>query len=295
MIFSRKYLIYIEITLIVYLLLYSFSYAQQKNNKTEMVDIKINSIPSEAGVYLNNYFIGHTPITFPAPIGHKIPIKLIKKKYVIWEKTILVDRDRVLLVELPLIVNSNQETNFHIKIQSNPHNAKVFINKKLIGHTPTAVIAQKGNKFNVLLKKKYYAYWERDIIVDENTELNARLIAIKDLKNQIFPVSINSHPVRAEVKINGRSAGYTPVAFNAPGGDTLNIALKSARYPLWEKSIIVSHDNKFSVDLTSLQKKRNWPLIGGGMAAIIGGIIYYLTSGSKSEQEISWPVPPGRP
>jgi hypothetical protein len=134
------------------------------------------------------------------------------------------------------------------------------------------------------------------------------LEVLKDIAQEIagrklHKVTIYSSPKGAEVILNNKPLGKTPLARQVVAGSNLKILIKNPGYKDWEKSLTVTKDEVLNIELLKLlnQKKKSssraWLWVAGGVgAAAIGATAFILTSsdnggGAKTESlpPFQWP------
>lgn len=268
-----------------------------KSISKKSVLIEISSFPTNAEIYLNNELIGNTPMKIPSFVGEPITLLIQKEFCKPWQKTLTPTENINFNISLPSIRESLIREH-SIIIQSKPAPADVYINEKLIGKTPTGFFIKHGKKVQIRLAKNGYAGWERTLIAQNDSLFKVNLISIWELRQNEYPVFINTWPQNARITINNRFIGHTPIGFKTRGGDTLITVLERKKYKPFPKDIFIDGKKSVIVDFTTVSKKSPWPWIGGTVAAVVGGVIYYLKYGETEPEPTTtetWPTPPGRP
>jgi hypothetical protein len=211
--------------------------------KTGAVCVK--SEPSNAKVLIDGNEIGNTPITISdlKPGMHSVDIKM--EGYVNWSKSLetIPDEDAVITAELQMEVGS-------ASINSEPINAKVIIDGKVVGDTPITLEDMKPATYNVEVKRDGYVDWAENIDVIANKEVT--IDAELQIKTGI--VCIKSEPSNSKVLIEGNEVGTTPVTLTDLMPGTFNVEVMMEGYESWEESVNVISDKKISLTV-ALQMK----------------------------------------
>lgn len=134
---------------------------------------------------------------------------------------------------------------------------------------------------------------ERSFNRNHQGEIDGLLEILKDIAQEIagrklYKLTIYSAPKGAEVMLNGKSLGATPLARQVLAGSSLKILVKSPGYQDWEKTLTVTRDEALNVEMVALKgakeksSSRRWLWIAGG-AATVGAAAYILTSSGGGE------------
>lgn len=110
-------------------------------------------------------------------------------------------------------------------------------------------------------------------------------------------LTLDSSPQGAEVFVNNKLAGKTPLAVNVPRGEEVNIIVRATGYEEWRKSLRMEKEMSLTAELSPLPEKsssKKWLWIAGGAAAL-GTATYFLLSpkenGNNAEglPPFAWP------
>jgi len=135
----------------------------------EKVTLTVNSTPSRATVFVDDKYVGVTPLTVKdlAP-GHHF-VKLTKRDHLPWTK----------LVEL-LYPNEKIDARLVLKpkgsivITSEPPEADVYIDGEYEGKTPLEKKNLDANPYSVRLEKEHYLPWETEVEVKAGQQVKVR-------------------------------------------------------------------------------------------------------------------------
>jgi len=183
----------------------SVSFANAKLEELDIEDpgnLYINSVPAGAKVYLNKVEQGITPISIDdvQPGGYQVEV--VHGLYLPESKFIEVKS------------NSYTKDNFKLKanfgklsISSTPTGAMLWINEKSVGKTPFEVSKYSAGRYSIkLIKEMHYEVTDTIEIKSEGGYVNTF-----KLKPQFGGARISSDPVGAELSIDGKVVGKTPV------------------------------------------------------------------------------------
>jgi TolB-like protein len=138
-------------------------------------------------------------------------------------------------------------------------------------------------------------------------KIDGLLDILKDIAQEIagrklYKLTIHSSPKGAEVILNNKYLGKTPLARQAVAGSNLKIWVKQAGYKDWEKTVTITKDEELNIEMKKLQgqkkksSSRAWLWVAGGVgAAALGATAYIMNSntggGKKSENlpPFQWP------
>ncbi|RIK53072.1 hypothetical protein DCC62_32580 [candidate division KSB1 bacterium] len=107
-------------------------------------------------------------------------------------------------------------------------------------------------------------------------------------------LKIYSSPSGAEVIINGKVMGKTPLTGNVPHASKLKIVIRREGYAEWQQSLTMENDSQLNAELAPLKagSSKTWLWVAGGVgAAAIGTTAYVLLSGRESNGGTSESLP----
>lgn len=130
---------------------------------------------------------------------------------------------------------------------------------------------------------------------------------LKDIAQEIagrklYKLTLYSSPKGAEVILNNKYLGKTPLARQVLAGSNLKIWVKAMGYQDWEKALTMTRDETLNIELEQLKRakvkssSRKWIWVAGGVgAAAIGATAYIATSLNKRDAQpgtlppLQWP------
>jgi TolB-like protein len=124
-------------------------------------------------------------------------------------------------------------------------------------------------------------------------------IALELAGKKSHKLTIYSAPEGAEVFVNNKVIGKTPLSRSVPTGSNFKIRIKYPGYKAWEKNLTMTRDEDLNVEMVAKAKSssRKWLWVAGGVSvAAIGATAYIMTSaddggGNKTESlpPFQWP------
>lgn len=163
--------------------------------------LSATSTPEGAGVYLNNNFLGKTPLTHKIADG-SYDIKLVFPGYQTYARRISIEKQETTLVQANL-----SEEYGTLQVQSTPAKAVVFLDGKRQGQmTPLEIQVRPGKYFVRVEKDRFYMY-EENVVVEQG---KTRVIEA-GLVRQVGRVVIETTPPAAKAYIGNDLLGTTPL------------------------------------------------------------------------------------
>ncbi|GAB6188496.1 hypothetical protein JCM30566_02350 [Marinitoga arctica] len=149
--------------------------------------VTFESTPT-AKLYINDIYLGETPISTILSLNKKYNIHLEKKNYLPLEKEIIITDENLAKISFEL------KKGIQLYIDSSPQNALVTINGKRMGYTPNTFTVSSGN-LKIILSKIGYISKELSINLDKKTEMkqlffelyeNSRIVKLNNSENMDF-------------------------------------------------------------------------------------------------------------
>ena len=224
--------------------------------------ISISSNPSGADIYLNGEYQGTTPKTISdvPPGDHKIELK--KSGYEDWSDSVSVRADETESVSAGLKPETVIQETGSISITSEPSGAEIYLDGKYQGTTPMTLSDVISGDHKIELKKSGYEDWSYSVSVkaDETESVSAGLKPETVITGSI---SITSEPAGAEIYLDGKYQGTTPMTLSDVISGDHKIKLKKSGYEDWSYSVSVKADEieYVSAELISPPLDSFYPII----------------------------------
>jgi len=164
-------------------------------------DLKVDSNPSGAEVFIDDDQKGTTPIALEnLPKGTR-KVMLKKKGFDSWQGTVeIVPLEKAhVSAELAAIYGS-------LKVISEPNGAEVLIGGKSVGKAPLMIEKVKKGKTNVEARKACFAMTKKAVTILAGQETNVRF----ELENVCGSIAVDSKPTEAMWYLDGKQMGITP-------------------------------------------------------------------------------------
>ncbi len=143
-----------------------------------------------------------------------------------------------------------------LEIVSNPGEADVFVDDRFVGKTPTDVDIYEFGEIKVVVKKDGYLDYEAVVDITEGYhELRVKL-------EKAGFLSINSMPLGAEVYINGKSVGKTPLVLPKMKREKYQVKLTLANYQDFEETVNLQELERVDLNVTLEKMKSKLTIFG---------------------------------
>jgi len=181
-------------------------------------DLRIESTPSNADVYIDGIYRGKTPLLIRNMLAKTYEIRLRYPGYQDLVQKVEVKEgreNRIVLSLLPLTGSLN--------INSNPQGAEVYLNGVYKGITPITIYELTPGKYQLQLRKSGYKDLITFVDVISGTVSNYNF----SLTPLLGSINVFSTPSNADVYINDVYKGKTPLSLSDlnPGYYTVRIVL----------------------------------------------------------------------
>jgi|GEM_PF-2925581 formylglycine-generating enzyme required for sulfatase activity len=199
----------------------------------------ITANPTESEIYIDNEKIGEGSVNKELSIGIEHHYKVLNKDYYSEEGTIVFLNVETKEIKVKL------EPNFGlITVTSEPYGADVLIDGKNVGKTPYVNQKISRGPHRVELRKEGYNGLVKVIKIragETNVELDSVALVPKEMK--YGALVINSTPQDADVVVDGREIGKTPIAVpNLLIGNHSVVLNKKGYFQITENVVILEND-----------------------------------------------------
>lgn len=184
--------------------------------------VEFRTEPPGAEVFLNGQALGRTPLG-PIPIRDdqaKGQLRLVLQGYETVQADLEAD-DKFLEYTL-------QRSPYEVKVATDPVGAEVILNGEAKGVSPLALAVPGSGAQELVLRLSGYEDWK--LSLDRDTPFPV----LVSLTPATFQASVTSEPKGAEVWVDGKAAGRTPLAsLQVAGGGAHDLRLKLTGYEDW--------------------------------------------------------------
>ena len=204
--------------------------------KTGSIDI--NSEPFDATILIDGNKIGSTPETIKnlKPGVHQVEVRA--DGFDNWSDSVEVTAEGKSVVTAIL-----QKASGSINIKSTPEGAKVFIDDKEVGITPTVLSSIPIGAHDIVVQSVGHECWKKSIIVKKEKELSLNAV----LQVNIGSINIESNPENAIIFIDGNEVGKAPKRFTDINAGIHEVEVVLEGYVTWEKTIKVKPEKETSL------------------------------------------------
>ena len=198
----------------------------------DWADIMIDSLPTEAEIWLNGEKRGVTPQSFELDTG-QYSLELRHKDYLPYVKDFFVDANQPIKLSVAELFTNPS----HLVITSTPPKATVEIAGKEHGITPFTLRLNPNIEHTITLTKPGFRSNQQKVTLKpgEQQNISANLEAI------LGTVVLNIEPQDAEVFINGKFMGSGDVKLFLPSASQ-RLEIRKSGYQVYEKMISPTPD-----------------------------------------------------
>ena len=192
--------------------------------------LTVSTMPDiSAEVYIDQKLVGTTPLRLEEVEPGIHDVRLLSDRYLAYDTEITVVGRRE-LNELSATLSPAWAL---VEVTSQPEGASISIDGELLGITPESVEVIQGYR-GLNVKKAGFKVFETNIDVVPGVDTVLPRIMLEKADGM---VSVNSTPTGANLTINGRYRGQTPVSLTLAPNEHYNIVLSKAGYEPFERNI----------------------------------------------------------
>jgi formylglycine-generating enzyme required for sulfatase activity len=205
----------------------------------------VTNPPTEAIVSINESEIG------PAPFG---PIELLPG-----EHSVSVRAERYLpysgVINVPgLGLHEQLSVQLvprwaEVVIDSEPAGARIYSGEEQVGETPATIELMEGTH-QISVVRDGYSAWDGTVVAEPNTDQALPLIRLQPANARLL---VNSIPRGANVTVNGRYRGQSPITLDLAPDVNYEIGLSKAGYGITSRRVRLeaAASDSITVDLTA--------------------------------------------
>lgn len=170
----------------------------------------VNSDPQGADAYLDDLYLGRTPLTRTGLDAGTATLRLELEGYRTIERFVSLTRGRPNRVSFVLEPVSG--TYGILGVNSDPQGANLYVNGELKGTTPYAELLVRPGLVRLTLSKKGHLDVERDIEIEAGQRKSIEVyLPLADRPTIPATLRVTSNPPDAEIYLNGTLLGKSPL------------------------------------------------------------------------------------
>ena len=209
--------------------------------------------PSNARIYIDDNYIGISPISYKFTIGKNYNIKITKENYKPINETIFVPEN---INKLPVYNLEKLEKN--LPIITEPSNARIYIDDNYIGISPISYKFTIGKNYNIKITKENYKPINETIFITENVYNLPIYNLVKIISEK--KLVIITEPSNARIYIDDNYIGISPIYYNFTIGKNYNIKITKENYKPINETIFIT-ENVYKLPVYNLEENIVLPKI----------------------------------
>lgn len=132
--------------------------------------LTITTDPVEARIYINNSYIGESPLTVDFYASEML-VTAESDGYVTTEESVSNDTEKI-LITLPEV----ESTGCELTIRTTPPGAEIYIDNRYEGISPVSISVEQDEKLRIRARKKRYKMHYEEYIVPEKAEAEMQMV-----------------------------------------------------------------------------------------------------------------------
>jgi len=203
----------------------------------------VNSKPSGASVYVDNRFVGVTPLTISGIKTGSHIVKISYQGYADRIRTIVVRPHKYEYITETLLTPANTGS---LYVDSSPRGASIYLDGDYEGETPRRIDFIPVGSHTLRLSKDGYRDHVQQVWIEPNrtTTISVNLV----IETARYKLSISSTPSGASVYVDGIIRGTTPTyVYVTPGSHQIRLQLDG--YLDYEDTVYVTRDMVLNISL----------------------------------------------
>ncbi len=199
--------------------------------KEKVIKYSFTSVPSGAEVLINNRIVGITPFEHTSLKDGEYIVQFRKPGYILWEKSIQFSKG------VPSTINARLQALLgNLLINSNPLSCDIYFDNQFLGRTGN-LIQNIPAGFHKLVLKKYGYYDATDTVRIYDKQTTTKNFSL--VKKPTGNIQVDSIPPGANVYLNRRYKGITPLLMRDIPEDNYRIRIKKKGYRSYYKNVFV--------------------------------------------------------
>jgi hypothetical protein len=200
--------------------------------------LSIATNPSSADVYIDNRYVGRSPLNLTLEEGTK-NLRIERSGYETYYETFVLDRSLSKNISLKKIAASYQ-----LSLITNPSGADVYIDNTYMGRSPLNLTLEEGTK-NLRIDRSGYETYYETFVLDRSLSKN---ITLKPIVVN-YQLSLITNPSSADVYIDNTYMGRSPLNLTLPEG-TKNLRIEKSGYETYYETLLLNRSISKSITLS---------------------------------------------
>jgi len=203
----------------------------------------VNSKPSGASVYVDNKFMGTTPLNISGIKTGTHVVRISYQGYADRIRTVIIRPHRYELISETLLAPVNTGS---LYVDSNPRGASIYLDGDYEGETPRRIDFIPVGSHTVRLSKEGYRDYVQQVWIQANQTTTISISLVVEATR--YKLSINSNPSGASVFVDGIPRGITPAyTYVTPGYHQVKLELEG--YLDYEETVHITGDMLLNINL----------------------------------------------
>lgn len=229
--------------------------------------LEVSSIPPGAEVYLNDEYIGNTPLTIPGLYPGIHYVRLEMTGYESWEKIFEIKGGETTYVSHSLETSVGEA----YSINTEPDGAEIYIDGEFQGYSDTVLYQLPAGQHEVTLVLEGYSDYRKTVYIQE--DMSQSLTHVFEPLPTTGTIIIESAPSNADVYLNGDYRGRTRLTLQEIEPGRYTVLIKEEGFEDWEGVVEVAAGkiSDISAELTAVQVAVSINTVPEGAAVIFDG------------------------
>jgi formylglycine-generating enzyme required for sulfatase activity len=136
-----------------------------------------------------------------------------------------------------------------VAIDSEPRGARIYASEEQVGETPATIEFMEGTH-QISVVRDGYSAWDGTVVAEPNTDTSLALIRLQPANARLL---VNSIPRGANVTVNGRYRGQSPITLDLAPDINYEIGLSKAGYGITSRKVRLeaAASDSITVDLSA--------------------------------------------
>jgi hypothetical protein len=203
--------------------------------------LNINSSPQGAQVFLNDRFVGNTPLTVRVVPGRQ-DVELRLAGYESYRTTVNVNPGQT--VNINATLERTRPSTGTLVVNSSPQGAQVYVDGRYVGNTPLRIGINPG-RTDIEVRLDGYETYRTSVVVNpgQTVTINAAL----NPSRRTGVLSVNSSPSGADVYIDNQRVGRTPYSAQLNEG-TYDVRVSLPGYADYRTTVRVERNQETRIN-----------------------------------------------